>query len=158
MLQRSHRSYPMASFLCFYISGLWVEGEVNEDWKNILQFISQTHLGKGVKWALSNICAIISLRQDQAPGYRLGGSAPTVWHCQGTVGRYGPVKEGVAVLNRWRSSNRLPGDPAAPKWCLQTCRQSLQPIFRSLFLCKHFGKTAQINWQVVADDIRYWLW
>ena len=49
--------------------------------------------------------------------------------------RYGPAKEKVAVHNRWRSSNRLPGEPAALKWCLQTCRQSLQLISRSLFFC-----------------------
>ena len=43
--------------------------------KKILQFLSQTHLGTGVKLTLSNICAIISQRQDQAP--RL----PSRWKC-----------------------------------------------------------------------------
>ena len=46
-----------------------------ENWKNILQFLSQTRLGTGVKLTLSNICAIISQRQDQAP--RL----PSRWKC-----------------------------------------------------------------------------
>ena len=109
-----------------------------ENWKNILQFLSQTHLGTGVKLTLSNICAIISLRQDQAP--RL----PSRWKCahrltlSGDSGTVRTSERRVAVHNRWRSSNRLPGEPAAPKWCLQTCRQSLQLISRSLFLVKTF--------------------
>lgn len=43
--------------------------------KIFLQFLSQTHLGTGVKLTLSNICAIILQKQDQAP--RL----PSRWKC-----------------------------------------------------------------------------
>ena len=67
----SQKAILYAFFICRGVTYVTWQKNI----KKILKVISQTHLGTGVKLTLSNICAIILQRQDQAP--RL----PSRWKC-----------------------------------------------------------------------------
>ena len=91
------------------------------------------------------------------PGYRPGGSAPTVWHRRVAVERYGSAKEGVGIPNRWRSSNRLPGDVAAPR---DTCRRAGIACNHAPGPCfmwqKSVNKLAGHCWWQAIISVIYW--
>ena len=125
------------------------------DWKTVhrkfSKSVSQTHFEVEAKLTKTNTCAIIFIRQDQAP--RL----PSRWKCTHRLTLSGG--SGTVRIRERRSRDpqsvkvfeSIAGRCSCTKGMQADVRVSLADALPVLALC---GKKVQINWQVFADDRR----